>query len=116
MKEQSAQIAAAYWFHGITFGMCAALPPDPLAAAVLVAGAVFLISRIAANRKSYMPWRVYGHFLLGLGVKLLLIWFCGVLSALAGALYFTAAIAFAGLLGLVNLAMWLLHRLRKKYG
>lgn len=129
MNRRHVCIFAAYFFHAVSFVLAVLLMPslihsDALIIAALIWDGCGLAAWIAACRKSYMPWTVYGHFWVGTVCEILLLLVCGIVpdaggtagalllavpNAVAVAAYDGMIAAYALLLGLVNLVLRALH-------
>ncbi|MBQ4522904.1 MAG: hypothetical protein IJA10_08120 [Lachnospiraceae bacterium] len=122
MKDKILHIIIAYVFHIVFIVMSFAMMQhyhDALLLAFIVLGILYLIYWIMCNRKSYMPWNVYGHFGVGVVVQVLLNT-CGIVSEDGGLFsglgqffYVVFVVIHAVLVGLTNLILYVIHKKRK---
>lgn len=115
------QTAIAYIFHAVFIIMSFILMPGDcniLQTAFLVTGLLYLIYWIVYNRKGYMPWIVYLHFLIGAAAQLMLNLFGvipedgGYFAGLGQFFYIVIVVIHAVLLGAANLILYVIDRKR----
>lgn len=86
----------------------------------IISGIVYLIYWIICSRKSYMPWCVYCHFLVGVVAQVLLNTIGvippdgGLFSGLGQFFYVVFVIALALIVGLVNLILFVIAKKKNK--
>lgn len=121
MKENKFQIIVAYFYHAFFILMCFMLLQnyvDALLTISIIADIVYLVYWIilSKKRKSYMPWIVYLHFVIGSAIEVMLNWFgiipedSGWFSGLGQLFYILILLIYTILIGIVNLIFWLMGR------
>ena len=115
MNKKSVNILISYVFHSVFIIMSFLMMQDDCARLLtlfLLLGGIYLISWIIGNRKKYMPWSVYVHFIVGVLVQILLNKSGiipkdgGLCEGLGQFFYIVFLIGHALLLGLVNLILF----------
>ena len=120
MKNKIIQIIIAYVYHAFFIVQAFLMMqhyPDSVLITFAVIGILYLIYWIAMNRKGYMPWSVYLHFLVGAAINVLLNYTgiipedSGFFSGLGQFFFIIFLLIDAALLGVVNLILWLIDKL-----
>lgn len=122
MNKKMIHIVTAYLFHFILIVMSFFMMRsyyNTLQIIFMVLGILYLIYWIVCNRKSYMPWSVYLHFVVGVLIEILLNesgiipedggWFSG----LGQFFYVIFVIVHAIVIGLTNLVLYGIAKRRK---
>lgn len=123
MKKKTFNILLVYIFHIVFIVMSYFMMQSDcgnLQVAFIVAGIIYLLYWIISNRKGYMPWIVYLNFAIGAIVQIILN-NCGFIPedggffpGLGQFFYWLLVAALVLLLGLANLILYLIDKLRKK--
>ena len=122
MNKKSVNILISYVFHSVFIIMSFLMMQDDCARLLtlfLLLGGIYLISWIIGNRKKYMPWSVYVHFIVGVLVQILLNKSGiipkdgGLFEGLGQFFYIVFLIGHALLLGLVNLILFFIAKRKK---
>lgn len=123
MKKKIFNILLVYIFHIVFIVMSYFMMQSDygnLQVAFIVAGIIYFLYWIISNIKSYMPWIVYLHFSIGAIIQIILN-NCGFIPEDAGFLPGLGQLFYCGLvaahvllLGLANLILYLIDKLRKK--
>ena len=121
MKSKIIHIIIAYVFHIVFIVMSSVMMQqnyDALQMAYIILGVVYLVYWVICNRKSYMPWDVYIHFVVGALVQFFLNK-CGVIPADGGFFpglgqfaYAVFVAIHAVLIGLANLILYVIYKKR----
>lgn len=122
-KRKAIHIVIAYMYNIVFILMSFAMMKSycyDLQITFLVSGVLFLIYWIICSRKSYMPWCVYGNFLIGAFAQILLNYYevippdAGLFSGLGQFFYVIFVIALALIVGLVNLILFVIAKKKNK--
>lgn len=119
MNKTIFQTMIAYAYHAIFIFLAFLLMNhyyDAMFLITFIAEAIYFIYWIAVNRKTYMPWIVYLHFLIGAIVELVLHWRGiipgdgGFLPGLAQFCYIWVLVIYVVMLGVANFILWFRNR------
>ena len=122
MNKKSMNILIVYAFHVVFIVMSFLMMQhyyDGLQIVFWVLGSIYLIYWIISNRKTYMPWSVYVHFVVGSLVQILLnnsgiiLKDSGWFSGLGQFFYIIFLIGHTLLLGLANLILYVIAKRKK---
>lgn len=121
MTKKCTNIILAYIFNVLFIVMSFLMMEsdyDVLQGTFLIVSSVYLIYWIVLNRKSYMPWAVYAHFVVGVAVQTALNYFGvipkdgGWFSGLGQFIYIIILLILTALLGIANLILYAISKNR----
>lgn len=116
------QILLCYLFHAVLILLGFFLLQeyfDAFLTTVLVLYVAYLVFCVIANRKSYMPWVLLLHHVIGFGIDFLLHLTgairpdLGFFAGLGEMFFFLSIPVFLGLLALANFTLFAIYRRRK---
>ncbi|MBR5364318.1 MAG: hypothetical protein IK134_13475 [Oscillospiraceae bacterium] len=123
MKQKTLHICIAYGFHVILMilGFFLMRREHEMMDVLLIAGGVlYLIYWCIVNRKQFLSWAVYLHFVIGTALQITLN-SAGIIppdngffSGMGQAVYVVLVCLLGLLAGIVNLILWLIDKRRRK--